>query len=78
MEWVVLETAPDQIIAEMWVELLRNNGVPAFVRVPDGLAASRGFPSPWDCGVMVPDTHREIAANILKSILDDKPRKRRK
>ena len=77
MEWVVLETAPDQVAAEMWVELLRNNGVPAFVRVPDA-TAGYGVQSTWDCGVMVPDTHLEVAANILKSILDDKPRKRRK
>ncbi len=77
MEWVVLETAPDQVVAEMWVEILRDNGVPAFVRVPDAIAGY-GVQSTRDCGVMVPDTHIEIAANILKSILDDKPRKRRK
>ena len=33
--WVYLTTAPDQITAEMWSELLRNEEIPAMVRAGD-------------------------------------------
>ena len=77
MEWVVLETAPNQIIAEMWCEFLRKEGIPAFVRVPDAMAGNL-VQSILDCGVMVPETHLDIAAAILKPIIDGKPRRRRR
>jgi hypothetical protein len=78
MEWVVLETAPNQIVAEMWCELLHREGVPAFARVSDGAAVSRGYSSPWDCAVMVPESHLKKASAVLDSILKPKPRRRRK
>ena len=78
MEWIVLETAPNQPIAEMWCEILQGQGVPAFAKLPDSGGPWVGGASNTGCWVMVPQSHIEIAANILKSILDDKPRKRRK
>ena len=78
MEWVVLETVPNQMVAEMWCEFLHNEGIPAFVRVPDGAAASKFYPSIWDCAVMVPETHLDIAAAVLKPIFDGRPRRRRR
>ena len=32
MQWVCIATAPNEPIGESWAELLRNEGVPAFVR----------------------------------------------
>ena len=35
MKWVYLATAEDQIVAEMWRDLLINGGVPANIRASD-------------------------------------------
>ena len=35
MNWVTLATAPDQIVAEMWREMLVAEGVPATLRAGD-------------------------------------------
>lgn len=35
MKWTVFVTAPDQITAEMWVELLRHDGVRCGIRPGD-------------------------------------------
>ena len=35
MKWVYLATAEDQIVAEMWRELLISGGVPANIRAGD-------------------------------------------
>jgi hypothetical protein len=34
-KWVHLVTAPDQITAEIWVSILHDNGIAAFVRPSD-------------------------------------------
>jgi hypothetical protein len=34
-KWVHLATAPDQITAEIWVSILHDNGIAAFVRPSD-------------------------------------------
>lgn len=78
MEWVVLETAPNQPIAQMWCELLQEQGVPAFAKLPDTGGPVVGGASNVGCWVMVPDTHRKKAAAVLDSLLKPKPRRRRK
>ena len=35
IRWVVLTTAPDQIVAEIWAEMLRTEGLPARVHPGD-------------------------------------------
>ncbi len=35
MTWVYFTTAPDQIVAEMWRDLLKDEGVPANLRAGD-------------------------------------------
>jgi hypothetical protein len=63
MKWVELTTAPDQLTAEMWCELLRNDGVPAMVK-PADTASFLGV-SGTSCRVIVPEDQRGEAAAIL-------------
>ena len=64
--WVYLTTAPDHITAEMWQELLRNDGVPAVVRAhiaPSHLGV--GMP----CRLMVPEERLAEARRVLEESL---------
>ncbi len=63
VKWVELTTAPDQLTAEMWVELLRNEGVPAMVKPAD--AASFLGVSGMNTRVIVPQDRRGEAAALL-------------
>jgi hypothetical protein len=38
VEWAYLATAPDQIMAEMWVEALTNAGVAAMIQPSDAVS----------------------------------------
>ena len=38
MEWAFLATAPDQVMAEMWVEALKNSGVAAMIEPRDNVS----------------------------------------
>ena len=35
MKWVVFATAPDQIMAEIWVQLVRSEGIPCRLQPGD-------------------------------------------
>lgn len=64
MEWKSVATAPDQLTAEMWCELLRNEDIPAMVKPSDavsflGVRAAA-------CRVLVPDDRHDEAAAILR------------
>ena len=68
IHWVYLTTAPDQLTAEMWSELLRNEGLPAMVHT--GLISSyhlgvSGLP----CRLMVPEDRLEEARRLLEERL---------
>ncbi len=61
--WAHLATAPDQLTAEMWVELLHNAGIGAMVRTSDavsylGIAA-------FGCRVQVPEEELERAREVI-------------
>ena len=62
--WVPVATAPDQLVAEMWVELLRAQGIPAMVR-PQDTASFLGL-STMACRVLVPREHLAEAALALQ------------
>ncbi len=66
MKWVELTTAPDQLTAEMWCDLLRNEGVPAMIRRSDAAAAWQVLMMPSQ--VMVPESRYEEAAAILADL----------
>lgn len=68
MKWVYLTTAPDQTTAEMWLDLLRQEGISAMVR-PDTLPFLGVAPYP--CRLMVEEHQVERAREILKEYLGD-------
>ncbi|MBI4300116.1 MAG: DUF2007 domain-containing protein [Chloroflexi bacterium] len=63
MKWVEVSTAPDQLTAEMWVEILRNGGVPAMVN-PEDYVSYLGV-SAMPCRVMVPENRLREAQLLL-------------
>lgn len=67
MKWVTLVTAPDQLAAEMWSELLNRRGVPTLVR-PGDTASFLGV-SAYPCRILVDDGYLEEALEILKEDL---------
>ena len=69
VQWVSLAIAPDQLTAEMWCELLRNEGIPAMVQPSD--AVSFLGVSPKACRVAVPEDRREEAASALQREMGD-------
>ncbi len=67
VRWVYLTTAPDQITAEMWQGLLRNEEVPAMVRASDttSFLGISGAP----CRLMVPEERLQEARRLLEEQL---------
>ena len=65
--WVYLTTAPDQLTAELWQELLRNENVPAMVRAGD--TASFMGVSNAPCRLMVPEERLQEARRLLEERL---------
>jgi hypothetical protein len=74
--WAPVATAPDQVTAEMWAELLQNNGIPAWVGRGDALA-SRLVPS-GPATVMVPASQLKDAKRVLGPIGSPRRYQRRK
>ena len=62
--WVHVATAPDQLSAEMWVELLRGQGIPAMIKAQD--AVSFLGVSGMSCRVVVPRENLAEATQVLQ------------
>ena len=62
-KWVHLATAPDQITAEIWVDILRQEGVSAMIRPSD--AVSFLGVSAVSCRVQTLDTDLQRARDVL-------------
>ena len=62
-----LATAPDQLTAEMWQELLRGEGIPAMIRASD--TASYLGVSAAPCRLMVPEERLPEARRMLEEHL---------
>jgi hypothetical protein len=62
--WVHLATAPDQLTAEMWIELLRGQGIPAMIRPQDAISFL-GL-STTACRLLVPREHLAEATQALQ------------
>ena len=67
MSWTYLITAPDQLIAEMWSELLSSYGVRARVRTGD----TQSFlgVSAYPCRILVDEDDVDRARELMKSEL---------
>ena len=59
MRWVTLTTAPDQLAAEMWSELLNRHGIPTLVRAGD--TSSFLGVSAYPCRILVDDEYLDEA-----------------
>lgn len=70
-EWVVVQVAPDQLTAEMWVEILREEGVGA--RIDPSDAVSFLGTSAMSCRVLVRKERLADAAVILAGRLGSEP-----
>jgi hypothetical protein len=64
--WVVLTTAPDQLTAEMWQDILRKQGVKVMVN-PEDAVSFLGV-SAFPCRIMVPPRHLKKAQQVLASL----------
>jgi len=67
--WALVATAPDQLSAEMWQELLEQEGIPSLLE-PAGTFSFLG-PSTSPCRVMVPDARLDEAKAILSGYIED-------
>ena len=66
MKLAVLVTAPDQLTAEMWRDVLLEEGIPAIVNPQDTLSFMGLSGRP--CRLMVPDGRLEEAQAILAEL----------
>ena len=65
--WVEFATAPDQLIAETWVALVRNEGCPCAVK-SDGIPFLG--PSVMPVRLMAPEARAAEAREILARYVD--------
>ena len=71
MKWLVVATAPDQLTAEMWLELLRRNGIPATLRASDTVSFLGVTSLP--CRVLVPENYATEASLALEELMRAAP-----
>ena len=67
MKWVTLVSAPDQLAAEMWSDLLNRRGIPTLVRAGD--TSSFLGVSAYPCRILVDDEYLDEARRFLKDEL---------
>jgi hypothetical protein len=65
-QWELLTTAPDQLTAEIWQDILVQNGIPAMINPQD--AVSFMGVSSFPCRIMVACGYRQQAQEILDSL----------
>jgi len=64
--WELLTTAPDQLTAEIWKDILTQNGIPAMIN-PRDVISFMGVSS-LPCRIMVAYGYRQQAQEILDSL----------
>ena len=68
VKWVYLTTAPDQLQAEMWSQILVNEGVPAMVRPSDTVTFLGVSARP--CRILVAEDRLERAKDVMEMLGD--------
>ena len=63
MNWVHLVTAPDQLVAEMWRDVLNGREIPVVIRSGD-VSTFLGVTA-YPCRLLVDENSRERAIQIL-------------
>jgi hypothetical protein len=64
--WELLTTAPDQLTAEIWTDILIQNGIPAMINPQDAISFMGVSSLP--CRIMVAYGYRQKAQEILNSL----------
>jgi len=67
--WAHVATAPDQAIAEMWTEILRDAGLDGAVS-PEDAVTFLGM-SPRPCRVLVPESQLAAARDVLAGLVNE-------
>jgi hypothetical protein len=65
-QWELLTTAPDQLTAEIWTDILTQNGIPAMINPQDAISFMGVSSLP--CRIMVAAGYRQPAQEILDSL----------
>jgi hypothetical protein len=65
-KWILLTTAPDQLTAEIWKDILIQSGIPAMVNPADTISFL-GV-STFPCRIMVASGYRQKAREILANL----------
>ncbi|MBI4305776.1 MAG: hypothetical protein HY678_05600 [Chloroflexi bacterium] len=71
MKWVVIATAPDQLTAEMWREIVRQAGIRCELR-PSDTASYMGL-SRIPVRLISPDEEAGRAQEALSAVLEEVP-----
>ena len=64
--WLLLATAPDQLTAEIWKDILIQNGIPAMINPQDAISFMGVSSLP--CRIMVAYGYRQKAKEVLDSL----------
>ena len=64
--WLLLTTAPDQLTAEIWKDILIQNGIPAMINPQDAISFMGVSSLP--CRIMVAYGYRQKAQEVLDSL----------
>ena len=65
-QWELLTTAPDQLTAEIWLDILIQNDIPAMINPRDAISFMGVSSLP--CRIMVAYGYRQKAQEILDSL----------
>ena len=65
-KWLLLTTAPDQLTAEIWKDILWQNGIPVMINPRDTISFMGVSTLP--CRIMVAYGYRKRAQEILDSL----------
>ena len=70
-KWELLTTAPDQLTAEIWRDILTQNGIPAVINPRDAVTFMGVSSLP--CRIMVAAGYHQQAQEILDSLKPEEP-----
>jgi hypothetical protein len=69
IQWICVATAPDQLVAEMWQEVLRDESIPSMLAPQDAISFLGLTSTP--VRLMVPEAMRARAEDALAGLQGD-------
>lgn len=67
---VKVATAPNPVIASIWVDLLRQEGIAATIKCDDPLASAYMITSPYPCQILAPANQADRARGLLDNLVE--------